>query len=289
MNLPIEKQQILDKIVRELTQLRGVKAVVLGGSYARGTQHANSDLDIGLYYSEDQPFSIDEVRRFAAQISMTGEPVVTDFYTWGAWVNGGAWIHTNAGKVDFLYRNIDQVQKTITDACNGVMELDYNQQPAYGFFSVIYLAETNVCVPLYDPEGVIRKLKEQVAVYPKKLMEQTISGYLWMAEFTLLHADGFAAKGDVYSTAGALTRAASYMTQAIFALNETYFMTDKTAMKEIAGFKIAPNQYPEQLGAILGNIGATPKGLSLSVKKVRDLWMAIVALTKGTYTPAFKM
>jgi predicted nucleotidyltransferase len=33
-------------------------AIVLGGSYAGGTQHGVSDLDIGLYYREDNPFDI---------------------------------------------------------------------------------------------------------------------------------------------------------------------------------------------------------------------------------------
>jgi hypothetical protein len=37
-------------------------------------------------------------------------PVVTGTYEWGPWVNGGAWIQTSAGKVDFLYKNLDQVR-----------------------------------------------------------------------------------------------------------------------------------------------------------------------------------
>jgi hypothetical protein len=34
-------------------------------------------------------------------------------YEWGQWVNGGAWIHTPAGKLDLLYRNIDQVKRVL--------------------------------------------------------------------------------------------------------------------------------------------------------------------------------
>ena len=36
--------------------------------------------------------------------------IVTGMDEWGPWVNGGAWIQTPVGKVDFLYRNLDQVQ-----------------------------------------------------------------------------------------------------------------------------------------------------------------------------------
>jgi hypothetical protein len=113
-------------------------AVVLGGSYASQTQHASSDMDIGLYYHETTPFAIADIRRTAQSISAGGAPTVTDFYEWGAWVNGGAWIHTAQGKVDFLYRDIEHVQRTIYEAQGGVTHHDYNQQPAHGFYSVIY-------------------------------------------------------------------------------------------------------------------------------------------------------
>jgi len=45
-----------------LTEIEGVVAVVLSVSYARRTQHAYSDLDLGVYYTEAAPFSIEEIR-----------------------------------------------------------------------------------------------------------------------------------------------------------------------------------------------------------------------------------
>ena len=50
-----------------LSQVRGVEAIVLGGSYARGTAHERSDMDIGLYYFEREPFAVADVRRVAAR------------------------------------------------------------------------------------------------------------------------------------------------------------------------------------------------------------------------------
>ena len=140
-----------------------VAAIVLGGSYARGTHHANSDLDLGIYYSEAAPFAIEEIRQVATQFSAGTPPVVTDFYEWGPWVNGGAWIHTTVGKVDFLYRNLEQVERTIQDAWQGVYQHHYDQQPTFGFYSVIYLAETHVCVPLFDPQAALPPLKQRVS------------------------------------------------------------------------------------------------------------------------------
>jgi hypothetical protein len=102
-SLPSEKRLLLESLVLSLSRVPHMQAVVLGGSYASGTQHSASDLDIGLYYLESEPFSVDAIREVAAGISRAGtQPTVTGFYEWGAWVNGGAWIETNAGKVDFL-------------------------------------------------------------------------------------------------------------------------------------------------------------------------------------------
>lgn len=289
MQLPPEKQSLLDDMVARLSAVPGVRAIVLGGSYARGQQRPGSDLDIGLYYAEAAPFEIDAIRRVAAGFAPDGALTVTGFYEWGAWVNGGAWIHNPLSKVDFLYRNIDQVQRTIDDALRGVTHHDFDQQPAYGFYSVIYLGETFICQPLYDPQGVIARMKEQVAAYPPLLKEKVVAGSLWLAEFSLLHADGYAARGDVYTTTGALTRAASFLTQALFALNETYYMNDKTAMKEIAAFPIAPAGYVDALGDILARPGRTSADLQGATRALRGLWSGVVALTGGAYQPAFQV
>ena len=195
-NIPEKKQQLLDEIVSRLSDIDDMAAIVLGGSYASGTQRETSDLDIGLYYLESQPFSIEDIRCIAQEISIGGNPTVTRFYEWGAWVNGGAWIHTDQGKIDFLYRNIDQVQRTIDESRKGIVHHDYDQQPTNGFYSVIYLAETQICKPLYDPGMRIASLKKQVEIYPSRLKQKIITDSLWGAEFTLLHARGFATQGD---------------------------------------------------------------------------------------------
>lgn len=289
LNLNPQKLALLETITGLLSGIPGVAAVVLGGSTARGLHRPDSDLDIGIYYHQDAPFAIDEIRRAAAAISSQGAPDVTDFYGWGAWVNGGAWITTAHGKVDFLYRSIEQVQRTIDEALRGETRHDFDQQPAFGFYSVIYLSETRICRPLWDPRGEIARLKAQVQPYPPLLKSKLVASSLWLAEFTLLHADGYAQKGDVYASAGALTRAAAYLTQALFALNETYFTGDKTALSEIAGFALQPPRYGARLSAALGQIGMQPAELAQSTARVRGLWQEVVALTGGSYAPAFQV
>lgn len=288
-NLPEQKRSLLEDLVGQLSRTAGVAAIVLGGSYASGTQHEKSDMDIGLYYFPESPFSIADIQRIAQDVSVDGTPTVTGFYEWGAWVNGGAWIHTPQGKVDFIYRNIEQLQRTIAEAQEGIWHHDYDQQPTYGFYSVIYLAETQICIPLYDPELLIADLKRSVAVYPPKLKEKIIADSLWAAEFTILHARGFAAQGDMYNTVGCLTRVASNITQALFALNERYFNRDKKVLDVVAAFPALPSGYIEQINRILGHPGSTVQELTNSVSDLEESWRSVASLPGIQYEPKFRM
>jgi predicted nucleotidyltransferase len=282
------KRLLLEKLVDQLSGIRGMAAIVLGGSYASGTLNEASDLDIGLYYFEGKPFSITDIRGVAEDLSIDGSATVTGFYEWGAWVNGGAWIHTPQGKVDFLYRNVDQVRRTIAEAQQGSTHHDYDQQPTYGFYSVIYLAETHICIPLYDPEMLIADLKHRVATYPPKLKQKVTADSLWMAEFTLLHARGFAAQGDIYNTVGCLTRVASYITQALFALNERYFISDKQVLDRIARFPNLPAGYIEQINHILASPGSTTQESIKTVSVLEQAWSSVVSLSGVNYEPKFQ-
>lgn len=284
--LPAAKQATVTRLVSALAQAPGVVAVVLGGSYASGLAKATSDVDLGLYYRPDAPFSVETIRQIAQEVAVE-PPTVTGFYEWGAWVNGGAWIPTASGKVDFLYRNLDQVERAIGEAEQGIVHHDYPQQPPYGFYSVIYLAETEICRPLFDPTGAIQALKERVRVYPDALRERLVSDNLWSAEFTLLHARSFAAQGDVYNTAGCLARVAANLTQVLFALNRRYFISDKRAMAEIDGFATRPAAYVGTLARILAAPGSTAQALTQTVQATEKLWQQVVDLTVGGYSPRF--
>lgn len=289
------KAELLRAVVDELKRLPGVAAAVLGGSYASGTQREDSDLDVAVYYEPETPFSIGEIRRIAATVSRSKDPVVTDFYGWGPWVNGGAWIPTSAGKFDLVYRNLDQVRHTINEAQQGIVHHDYYQQPVYGFYSVIYLAgviylaETAACIPLHDPLGRIADLKRKVAEYPSVLRQRIVADSLWIAEFTLHHAQKFAAQGDIYNTVGRLTRVAGTLTQALFALNEVYFLTDKNSMGRITNFEMAPPEYVGQVQALLARPGQTAPELRRTVTACEAAWACVVELAGDLYEPKFRL
>lgn len=288
-DLPEPKRLLLQHLVDQLSVTKGISAIVLGGSYASGTHNEASDLDIGLYYYPESPFLIPDIQRIAAEASIDGQASVTDFYGWGPWVNGGAWIHTPQGKVDFIYRNVEQLQHTIIESKEGIYHHDYDQQPTYGFYSVIYLAETQICVPLYDPGSLIPKLKQSVEVYPPRLKQNLIADSLWSAEFTLLHARRFAAQADIYNTVGCLTRIVSNITQALFALNERYYMRDKKLFETISSFPTLPSGYLQQIDHVLAHPGSTAQELTKSVSDLEQAWRSALALPGVQYEPKFQI
>ncbi|MDJ1470807.1 nucleotidyltransferase domain-containing protein [Xanthocytophaga flava] len=286
MILPKEKQEILDTIVNDLKGLTNVQAIVLGGSYATGTATETSDLDVGIYYYEKAPFDIREIQAIAKKYAKDSSPTVTGFYEWGPWVNGGAWVKTAYGKVDLLYKNIEQITTTIENAQEGLWENHFEQQPPYGFSSIIFLAETQVCIPLYDPEGIIARLKSAVQTYPPKLKQLVVQQSLWSAEFTIWHGDSFAAKQDVYNTLGCLTRAIKNIVTALFALNELYPISDKRAIQVLEQSTIKPPHLTDKINAVLCVDMDT---LSENVTLLKSLFNEVADLAQGMYKPAYQL
>ncbi len=275
---------------KKLEAIHGVKAVVLGGSYARGCARPESDIDLGIFYSETASFSIEEIRELAESVNDTAGPVVTDFYGWGPWVNGGAWLTIGGQRVDFIYRNLDQVERVIVAAEAGRYEIHYLQQPPFGFFSGTYVGEIAVCVPLFDPEGLLNVLKRRVTDYPEALRRRLVQDYLFMAEFTLTaFASKFAARADSYGTAACLTRAVNELVMALFALNRKYPVNDKTALAEVAEFERAPREFGLRAQKTLSHLGTDAAELNAAVESIGQLARATVELAEGLYVPRFAL
>jgi predicted nucleotidyltransferase len=254
-----EQRELVSSLTRQLGVIRGISAVVLGGSHARGRARPESDIDLGILYSETAPFSIQSVRELVDAVNDTAGPVVTNFYDWGPWVNGGAWLTIGGQRVDFLYRSLEHLERVISEAEAGRYELHHAQQPPFGFFSGTYLGEIAVCVPLFDPEGRLDLLKRRVADYPEALRQAVVQDYLWAAEFGLsAFARKFATRSDGYGTAACLTCAVNQLVLVLFALNRKYLINDKTALAEIAEFERAPRDFGPRVQKTLRHLGASP-------------------------------
>lgn len=261
-----------------LMTVPGVKAVALGGSHARGCARPDSDIDLGLYYHEAEPFDLDQVRAIARKMNDHVDPVVSDRHGWGRWVNGGAWLTLSGQRVDLLYRSVEALEHTIAECQAGRYEIDFGQQPPFGFFSPTYLGELHICLPWHDPAGLLARLKAQVLDYPDALRERVVADMLWNAGFNLeAFAPKFAARGDAWGTLACLTRAGHQLILALFAHNRVYLINDKTALEEISAFTLAPARFGERLQQAL----RTPEGLEQAVAECWGLLSEVRMLVQG--------
>jgi predicted nucleotidyltransferase len=285
-----EQRDLVSSLSKRLEAIRGIKAVVLGGSHARGRAQPGSDIDLYIFYSEAAPFSIQSIRELAEVVNDTPGPVVTNFYGWGPWVNGGAWLSIGGQRVDFVYRNLEHLERVIAEAEAGRYELHYAQQPPFGFFSAAYLGEIAVCIPLFDPEARLEVLKRRVADYPEALRQAVVQDYLWAADLGLAaFAPKFAGRSGAYGTAACLARTVNQLLLVLFALNRKYLMDDKTALGEVAEFERAPREFGPRVQKTLAHLGDSPAELLAAVESVAQLFRETVALTDGLYQPRFTL
>jgi len=274
----MQHEILLQQIVEHLIAVHSIRAIVLGGSYASGSARPDSDLDIGLYYYENQPLDSEHIRSIASQLNDTPNPTVTDPGGWGTWVNGGAWLTIGGQRVDFLYRNIDFVSSTIDDCNAGKLRSDYWQQPAYGFHSFMYCTEIAISQPLSDPDLVIEQLKAKVSHYSPRLKQTIINNFLWSARFTLDNIVKSASRGEVYLVTGGLARTIHCFVQVLYALNETYYLSEKKLASDLNAFGFQPDNFLERIYALLGATGTTSAQLQASLGRAEELYNELTDL-----------
>ena len=116
-----EIKAVLDKIVTVLSTVSGIKAIVLGGSRARGTHSPSSDIDIGIYY--DGPMlDIDALNKATQAVDNEHrENLIAPPGGWGKWVNGGGWLTIDGFPVDFILRDITRVERSSRKAGKGLL------------------------------------------------------------------------------------------------------------------------------------------------------------------------
>jgi predicted nucleotidyltransferase len=269
--LSTKQRDLIESSSARLSAIAGMQAVVLGGSYARGRARADSDIDLGLFYRPSAPFSIDEVAGIARELNDTPDPVVTHFYEWGPWVNGGAWLTIGGQRVDFLYRNLDQLEQVIADASAGSYEHAYYQHPPFGFYSDTYLAELETAIPLYDPGELLALLKRRIATYPEPLRRRLIQDNVHSAKFDLYGATQSAEAADAYLTNACLIRVINRVVHGLFAINRRYRSNDKTAFAELSDCPLLPREFSARVQAVVGHLGSTREALLSRVESVRAI------------------
>ncbi len=252
--------------------MRGVQAIVLGGSRARGSADEHSDIDLGLYYDDRRPFRIPELARAARDLDDRGLPgLVTPFGGWGPGVNGGGWLMIDGMHVDFLYRELGAVRRAINECRAGHVKVVYQLGHPMGFHNQIYPGEVHFCVPLMERGAAISKLKPLIAPYPKAMRIAMVRKHLHDAAFELAIADKPAFRGDVMYTTACLVRAAGFMTMVVYALNRRWLINEKGALLGLDKFRILPRDFRRSIERVLAQPGESSRALKRSIAAMQAL------------------
>lgn len=261
-----ELPHFINHIVGSLQSIKGIIAITLGGSRARGNHTNKSDVDLGIYYNPENPPDLIALNHLASELDDNHRlNLITAIGGWGKWINGGGWLKVEGVPVDFLYRDLAKVNRIIDDCHAGQITIDYQPGHPHGFVSSIYMGEVAICQPLYDPDGVLESLKAKTKPYPVQLKQATIDTFAWEISFSLLVAKKAIARDDVVYAAGCCFRSVACINQVLFALNEDYLLNEKGAVAIANTFAISPQNYQQRVKQAFALLAAEAKSITEAI------------------------
>jgi len=270
-----EIKTILDNIVSALAGISGIRAIVLGGSRARCTNSAESDIDVGIYYDKAtlDLVSLNKAAKFVDDEHR--DNLVVPPGEWGKWVNGGGWLVVDGYHVDFILRDAKRVEDVIAECQEGYISAHYQTGHPHAYLNVMYMGELAICKVLWDKQGNISQLKSIAEQYPQKLKKAIIGFFGFEAEFSLMLAESNAKKNDLYYVTAHIVRATSALNQVLFTVNEEYCLNEKNAVGMIDNFSIHPIDYKDKINLIFEAAGTDGVNacmhLKRLVKEVKDI------------------
>ncbi|EFH85622.1 nucleotidyltransferase domain-containing protein [Ktedonobacter racemifer] len=278
---------ILALLLEELRDTPGLSGIVLGGSRGRGAATPTSDIDLGLYYDSENPIDLRHLRAIAARIDDEHrQDVLTDFGGWGPRINGGGWLVVQGMHVDFLYRDLRAVERSIIESRAGRVSIDYQPGHPHGFTTAMYMSEIALCRVLWDPAGEVQRLKALTTPYPRQLQEGIVRSFFWEIDFAIQNAAKAAGRGDVSYVAGCCFRAVSCLLQVLFALNTCYWMNEKGAVVLANVFPLVPTRLAERIGEIYTLLAPESANLKTALERLEVLRKETQALLIAQGLPA---
>ncbi len=257
----------------ELVAVPGVLGVMLGGSRARGDHRPDSDVDLGLYYRP--PLDTAELRDLARRVATARadqdvEPDVTEPGGWGPWVDGGGWLVIEGVPVDWIYRDLDRVQRSAQQALRG--EFDFHAQVGHplGVPDFAYAGEVALGVVLADPTGEVTGLQDRLEPYPPPL-RRSVLARLDEARFLLGALPKSVGRSDTTYVAGCLFRVIMLGAHAVHAQAGRWVVNEKGLVA--AADRIAPAalQFGPRAQRVMGRLGTRPDQLRSAVEDAAAL------------------
>ncbi len=248
----MDDEEFLTATAARLAGLPGVEAVALGGSRAQGPHRADSDWDLAVYYYRGA-FDPQTLR----DLGWAGE--VSEIGGWGGGVfNGGAWLTVDERRVDVHYRDLDVVERELSEAEHGRFRIDPLLFHLAGIPSYLVVAELAINRVLH---GSLPR-----PVYPTALREQAPGVWWGIAEHLFGYADAnYARRGQIGQCIALLVQGATHAGHAVLAARGEWVTNEKARLTR-AGLD-AVNQ-------IVTDLPDDPTDLITAVEAVRALCAA---------------
>ncbi|MGO1975604.1 nucleotidyltransferase domain-containing protein [Brachybacterium tyrofermentans] len=260
----------LQEIAEQVVAVQGIRAVTLGGSRARGTHHADSDVDLGLYYEAS---ALDRPALQEAASTIVGSPVdVAGPGGWGPWVDGGAWLTVDGTPVDLILRDVDRVREQCRRARRGEFAVHHQTGHPLGYVDIAYAGEVATCRPLVDPRGVLEELRHGLDPYPAPLRDALVE-QLRTAEFLVGGAAKVTGRGDVAYLQLCCATALMWCAHAWHADAGAWVTTEKGLVPAVARLPLETQDFASRATAALSTIGQdlSEPALTAAVRTVRAL------------------
>lgn len=268
----MEINLITKKILTSLKTVKGIEAVVLGGSRAKGNYSAKSDIDIGIYYSDGSQLDLEGLNRVATELDDTHRSnLITKIGEWGPWINGGGWLCIDGLSTDFLLRDLNKVSTVVDDCLNKIITIDYQPGHPHGFVNSIYVAETYYCKILWSTNNNLVNLKDKITPYPLSIKTGIVNKFLWEAGFSIALAHKGMLKDDIVYTTGCIYRVISCLTQVIYALNETYIMNEKGSLDNIDAFRIISKEFKKKIENIFYSLAENTENMNNLIDELSSI------------------
>lgn len=242
---------LAQSLAERLLDVPGVLGVALGGSHATGTATPGSDLDLSLAYEAAWPLDLATLTALCRELDDGGKATPAAPGGWGPWVDGGAWLTVGGQRVDFIYRELGRVERSVQDALAGRVELHIQVGHPHGVHAHHYAAELASCALLRDPSGRLAQLQAQLRAYPPRLAAALETQYGWAPEFWLDAAEKGLKRGDLHYAQGCAYQAVMAQVQVLCARAGVWLLNEKGALARAGGCAGAPERFAERTQAAL--------------------------------------
>ena len=263
----------LSSIADRLAAVSGMVGVTLGGSRARGSALPGSDVDLGLYYRGG--LDIEVLGALARELSGP-QTEVTAIGEWGPRVNGGGWLTIGGQAVDWIYRDLDEVDACWRRASRGDVVLHVQSGHPAGFPDWAYAGELASAVLLADPTGELAARRAEMSHYPPALAQAQQRG-LWEADFCVRIARKAVGRTDAAYIAGCLFRAVVVCVHALHGAAGVWVTNEKGAVASAARLPGCPTDFEGRVQALMGGVGTAAAELARTI----DAAAAVVAEVKA--------